>query len=114
MLPDGLRMLVQTLSQILGSVILIACVQPYFLVACVFVFYLLYRAAGFYRSSARELKRIDSILRSAIYSHFGESLTGLATIRAYGKVEAFLALNYRQVDLEKCVSLFRCDCVNCR
>ena len=37
-----------------------------FLVACVVVFFFLYKAAVFYRSSAREMKRIDSILRSSI------------------------------------------------
>ena len=46
MLPDGLRMLISTLSQILGSVILIAVIQPIFLVAAVVVFFLIYKAAG--------------------------------------------------------------------
>lgn len=50
--------------------------------------------------SARELRRHQNVLRSSIYSTFGEALSGLATIRAYNKVPSFLALNYRQVDLE--------------
>lgn len=34
---------------------------------------------------ARELKRLDSILRSQVYAHVGETLAGLTTIRAYHK-----------------------------
>jgi ABC-type multidrug transport system fused ATPase/permease subunit len=128
MLPDGMRMLITTLSQILGSVILIAVIQPIFLVAAVVVFFLIYKAAGqpvfrraiqgrradsgyvpaylrlaLYRMSARELRRNQNVLRSSVFSTFGESLTGLSTIRAYGRIRSVLALNYRQVDHEKCV-----------
>lgn len=72
---------------------------------------------AYYRSSARELKRlgesdthhpkkeakafiIDSNLRSLLYSHFSESLSGLATIRAYREVPRFLSDNEYYCDLE--------------
>jgi len=48
---------------------------------------------------AREVKRLDAILRSHVYSHFGESLTGLATIRAYGKQAEFTATNEQAIDV---------------
>lgn len=35
----------------------------------------------YYQQSGRELKRLDSQFRSLLYSHFSESLSGLATIR---------------------------------
>jgi ABC-type multidrug transport system fused ATPase/permease subunit len=44
------------------SIILVAVVSPWFLIAAAAVLVLLYIAASFYRASARELKRIDSIL----------------------------------------------------
>jgi ABC-type multidrug transport system fused ATPase/permease subunit len=51
---------------------------------------IIYWFAGlFYRSSARELKRLDAILRSSLYAHFSESLSGLSTIRAYGELGRF-------------------------
>ena len=34
-----------------------------------------------------------------MYSHFGESLTGLATIRAYGKQAEFTATNEQAIDV---------------
>lgn len=42
----------------------------------------------------------DSILRSSLYSHFSESLSGLATIRAYGEQGRFLEDNQKRVDVE--------------
>lgn len=35
------------------------------------------------QSTAREIKRLDSITRSPVYAQFGEALNGLSTIRAY-------------------------------
>ena len=45
-------------------------------------------------------QRLDAILRSSVYSHFSESLSGLATIRAYGETERFLKDNERRIDIE--------------
>ena len=39
-------------------------------------------------------------MRSSLYSHFSESLSGLATIRAYGEQERFLVDNQKRVDVE--------------
>lgn len=61
--------------------------------------------AWYYRRTARELKRIDSILRGDHYSHFQESLAGMSTIRAYGEVERFVGENGHRVDLQNCAYL---------
>ena len=45
-------------------------------------------------------RKIDSLLRSLLYSHFSESLTGLPTIRSYGETDRFLKDNQYYVDLE--------------
>ena len=47
-----------TLSNILGAVILIAIVLPWFLIAMLVVTIVYVWAAAFYRKSARELKRL--------------------------------------------------------
>ncbi|KAJ7678475.1 ABC transporter [Mycena rosella] len=46
------------------------------------------------------LRILDAILRSSLYTHFSESLSGLATIRAYGVAERFRLDNERLVDSE--------------
>lgn len=56
--------------------------------------------ASYYRVSAREMKRLDSSLRSLLYSHFAETLSGLATIRAYGETKRFIKDDEYFIDLE--------------
>ncbi|KAI0714464.1 P-loop containing nucleoside triphosphate hydrolase protein [Cerioporus squamosus] len=99
-LGDAMRMFCATLGTILGAIILIAIVLPWFLIAVGVISFVYIMAAVFYRASARELKRLDSLLRSMLYSHFSESLSGLATIRAYGETDRFLEENRKRVDIE--------------
>ena len=49
-------MFAATFSSILGAVILISIVLPWFLIAVFVVFFIYFYAAVFYRASARELK----------------------------------------------------------
>ena len=99
-LADAMRMTVGTLGSIIGATILVAILEPYFLLAVAFVLALYAHNAQFYRRSAREFKRIDSILRSSLYSHFSESLSGIATIRSYGESERFCDDNIKRMDIE--------------
>ncbi|KAK5809909.1 hypothetical protein F5H01DRAFT_394469 [Linnemannia elongata] len=46
-----------------------------------------YWLGGFFLVSSRELKRLDLAARSPMYAHFGETLTGLVTIRAFGDAD---------------------------
>ncbi|KAG7451066.1 ABC transporter [Guyanagaster necrorhizus] len=100
LLGDALRMFAGTTSSILGAIILIAIILPWFLIAVFFILIVYIYAAAFYRASARELKRLDAVLRSTLYSHFSESLSGLATIRAYGESKRFLKENEERIDVE--------------
>ncbi|TYJ53514.1 hypothetical protein B9479_005845 [Cryptococcus floricola] len=99
-LSDAMRMAVATLSSIIGAVILLAIIEPYFLIAVGVVSLLYAHNAMFYRRSSREFKRIDSILRSSLYSHFSESLSGVATIRSYGETDRFYRDNIHFMDTE--------------
>ncbi|KAK0538980.1 hypothetical protein OC842_001103 [Tilletia horrida] len=99
-LSDALRMFISTLSNVFGAAVLITILTKYFIIPMVFILFLYYLGNLFYRASARECKRLDSVLRSGLYSHFAETLSGLATIRAYGKVPSFLAENYKRMDYQ--------------
>jgi ABC-type multidrug transport system fused ATPase/permease subunit len=99
-LAEALRMQTMTLAMLLGSVIIITVYFHYFIaiifgVGCGYWYF-----AQFYRTSAREVKRLDSMLRSLLYAHFSESLSGLATIRAYGETKRFIHDNAYYMDLE--------------
>ncbi|XP_051795823.1 ATP-binding cassette sub-family C member 3 isoform X4 [Acanthochromis polyacanthus] len=52
----------------------------------------------FYVATSRQLKRLESVSRSPIYSHFSETITGSSVIRAYGRHNAFVLMNDMKVD----------------
>jgi len=54
-----------------------------------------------YVTTARQVKRLESITRSPIYSHFGETISGAATIRAFDVVDRFIAENERRIDVNQ-------------
>ncbi|KAK3914649.1 Multidrug resistance-associated protein 7 [Frankliniella fusca] len=51
-----------------------------------------------YRQTSRELKRISSVTLSPVYSHFSESMLGLATIRAFRASYRFKRQNENFLD----------------
>lgn len=95
-----MRLFVLTMASVLGSIIIISVLTHYFVIAAVLIAILYNYFAAFYRASAREMKRLDSMLRSILYAHFSESLSGLPTIRSYGAVDRFINDNKYFVDLE--------------
>ncbi|KAI9000636.1 P-loop containing nucleoside triphosphate hydrolase protein [Trametes punicea] len=97
---DNQLPVVLTIANVIGSVVIITVVEHYFIIAAFAIAVGYNYFAAFYRASARELKRIDAMLRSLLYAHFAESLSGLPTIRSYGEVNRFLRDNEYYVDLE--------------
>lgn len=99
-ISDSLRMFLITFSNVVGAFVLIAIVIPWFLIAVGVILIIYYFFSLYYRASARELKRLDAILRSSLYAHFSESLTGLATIRAYGETDRFRKESEERMNVE--------------
>lgn len=52
----------------------------------------------FYVLTSRQLRRLESVSRSPIYSHFSETLSGVATIRAYDVSKQFIHESDERVD----------------
>lgn len=87
-----------TLVAALASFVLIIYATPFFAIPIVPLLGLYWFMQSVYRSTSRELKRLDSISRSPLYSHYGESIAGLSTIRAYGMVDQFIAICAQRLD----------------
>ena len=58
----------------------------------------------FYVATSRQLRRLDSVTRSPIYSHFSETVSGLSVIRAFEHQQRFLKQSETAIDTnQKCV-----------
>lgn len=84
---QGLRALLRAVSLLLLGFVLVTKLCPSF--------------QRFYISTSRQLRRLDSVTRSPIYSHFGETVSGLSVIRAYGHQERFLQQNESTMDINQ-------------
>ncbi|EGD79314.1 ABC transporter [Salpingoeca rosetta] len=96
-LPPTYLDFIQLIGIILGTIILASAINPWVLLAAgpILVIFVLIR--GYFLRTAREIKRLEAICRSPIYSHFSTSLAGLATIRSQGGGERAVHLlhNYQ-------------------
>ncbi|KAI8739255.1 ATP-binding cassette sub-family C member 9 [Biomphalaria glabrata] len=90
----------------MSAIIVNAVTSPYFLFAAVPFFILYYCLQRFFRSTARELQRLDSITKSPIFSHFSETLNGLAVIRAFGVQTDFKRRAFKSIDVNVTPFLF--------
>lgn len=88
-LPSAMMFLLLEIFGTVGIIVTITAYLPSFLFAAVMIV-LVYWAMGYvYLASSRELKRSESVTRSPMFSVFGEVLTGVSTIRAYGDAARF-------------------------
>ncbi|KAI4659604.1 uncharacterized protein J4E79_006139 [Alternaria viburni] len=88
-ITDAMRMYFLTLAMIISVFILIISYYYYYAIALGPLFIMFMFSAAFYRSSAREVKRHEAVLRSTVFSRFGEAVMGTPTIRAYGLQNQF-------------------------
>ncbi|KAG6453082.1 hypothetical protein O3G_MSEX007962 [Manduca sexta] len=97
-LPMTLRGWTSCFFSVLGTLFVISLSTPIFLAVILPIGILYYVIQRFYVATSRQLKRLESVSRSPIYSHFGESITGASTIRAYGVTERFVNESENRVD----------------
>lgn len=93
--------LLETVSAALVAIvqlILIAIAAPYVAIAFPFLLAMLYLLQGFYLRTSRQLRHLDLEAKSPLYTHFLETLHGLATIRSFGWSVAHNEANHKLVD----------------
>lgn len=74
---------------IIGTIGLVFYSYAYLGILFVPMFGVYYMFGVIYARTARQLRRINSTMRSYVYSTFGEQLSGVVSIRAYQQQEAF-------------------------
>ncbi|CAH0714289.1 unnamed protein product, partial [Brenthis ino] len=97
-LPSQASDVIYCAFEVLGTLFVISFSTPIFLAVILPIGVIYYIIQRFYVASSRQLKRLESVSRSPIYSHFGESITGATTIRAYGVAQRFIEESERGVD----------------
>ena len=83
-----------------GSIMFTACLLPvvanvWLLVAIVPLIILVVYFTRYYLKTSRDLKRLESICRSPVFTHISETLNGLDTIRTRGRETDFIEQFYR-------------------
>ncbi|KAI8618185.1 P-loop containing nucleoside triphosphate hydrolase protein [Chytriomyces sp. MP71] len=84
-----------TSATALANFTVISIAIPVFLIPLMMMLFVYYSYQVYYRKTALELKRLDSISRSPLLANVSESINGLATIRAYGATDRFIQKNHR-------------------
>ncbi|KAE8542519.1 hypothetical protein D1P53_001298 [Cryptococcus gattii VGV] len=56
---------------------------PFVIAGCV-ILVVYYQAGSIYGQTSRDMRRLDSVTRSPLYSLFGETVSGVAVLRAFG------------------------------
>ncbi|OCF58423.1 cadmium ion transporter [Kwoniella mangroviensis CBS 10435] len=99
-LDTSISILLTELRSAVGTFGLILYTYPWLGIAFIPLCLFYWLCGGYYRQTSREVKRIDSITRSQIYSSFGEQLAGLSVIRAFGKQDTFKERMQNAINVE--------------
>ncbi|CAL9687902.1 unnamed protein product [Knipowitschia caucasica] len=97
-IPQSVRSWILCFLGVLATIFVICLATPFFTVVIIPLAVIYYFVQRFYVATSRQLRRLDSVSRSPIYSHFGETVSGLSVIRAYGHQDRFLKHNETTMD----------------
>lgn len=97
-LPRNFNMYIRVFAQVVATVLIITFSTPFFLLLVIPLFFIYMAIQRYYLATSRELKRLDSVGKSPIYSHFQETIQGVATIRAYAQQRVFIFQNQIRLD----------------
>uniref|UniRef100_A0A8C3KLA4 Canalicular multispecific organic anion transporter 1 n=1 Tax=Calidris pygmaea TaxID=425635 RepID=A0A8C3KLA4_9CHAR len=100
-IPMSFRSWLSCFMAIISTLLMICLATPFFALVIIPLSIFYYFVLRFYVSTSRQLRRLDSVTRSPIYSHFGETVSGLSVIRAYGHQERFLQQNENTMDINQ-------------
>jgi ATP-binding cassette, subfamily C (CFTR/MRP), member 1 len=90
---------------VFAAVIVCGISNVYFIPFLIPIGAIYYVSQYYYRKSSREVKRLEGISRSPIFSGFQEMLNGAETIRAFDQSSKFIAHNDKYVDRNNAIYL---------
>ncbi|KAG8247923.1 Canalicular multispecific organic anion transporter 1 [Homalodisca vitripennis] len=84
---------------VIGTIAVIVWSTPIFAAVILPIGLLYYFVQSLYLTTSRQLKRVEAVSRSPIYSHFSETVSGASSIRAYGVENRFMQTLEERVDV---------------
>ncbi|GBB84403.1 hypothetical protein RclHR1_00110036 [Rhizophagus clarus] len=89
----------QNVIMMIGTIIVITAVIKEFIIASLISSVAYVFLGRLFAKCSRNMKRLDSVTKSPIYSHFGETIIGISTIRAYGATRRFMEEMLLRIDV---------------
>ncbi|KAL0104953.1 hypothetical protein PUN28_016533 [Cardiocondyla obscurior] len=83
LLPKAMLDAGQMNMMVVGALVVTCIVNPIFLVPVVFIAGIFYWIRKVYLKTSKNIKRLEGISRSPVFTHLNATLNGLTTIRAY-------------------------------
>ncbi|KAI8200628.1 ABC transporter [Colletotrichum sp. SAR 10_76] len=97
-LPSNLLNYTSTGVTILAKVIILIVFSQYLGATLPFLCAILYFLQRFYLQTSRQVRLLGIEAKAPLYTHFSESVAGVATIRAFGWQEKYQERNYEHID----------------
>ena len=97
-LGSDLGFLLYHILELLGIIIAGLFVSPIMLLFALILLLFCGWVTGWYLSGAREVKRLESNAKSPIFEHFGSTLAGIGTIRAFNKTDEYIGKMFNRID----------------
>uniref|UniRef100_A0A4W5LVF6 ABC-type glutathione-S-conjugate transporter n=1 Tax=Hucho hucho TaxID=62062 RepID=A0A4W5LVF6_9TELE len=101
MIPDGLKMMLGYLFKLMEVCIIVMLATPFAAVVILPLAILYAFVQSFYVATSCQLRRLESVSRSPIYTHFNETVQGASVIRAFGEQHRFIAQANKRVDFNQ-------------
>eukprot|EP00730_Choanoeca_flexa_P003771 TRINITY_DN11495_c0_g1_i5.p1 TRINITY_DN11495_c0_g1~~TRINITY_DN11495_c0_g1_i5.p1 ORF type:complete len:925 (+),score=222.82 TRINITY_DN11495_c0_g1_i5:170-2776(+) len=92
LLPTTMLDLLQLSVLILGTYLLICALNPWMFILIPILSFFFLRLNSYYLKTGREIKRLEAVARSPVFSHFSSTLNGLATLRSHNASMRFQRL----------------------
>ncbi|KAH9220185.1 hypothetical protein DL95DRAFT_433377 [Leptodontidium sp. 2 PMI_412] len=87
-----------TLASCIGVAAVIATSSPYLIITYPFLVAILWGIQKFYLRTSRQIRLLDLEAKSPLYTHFIDTMKGLATFRAFGWSQDGIAFNNSLLD----------------
>ncbi|TNN45537.1 Multidrug resistance-associated protein 1 [Liparis tanakae] len=101
MVPDGLKMMLSYVFKLMEVCIIVMLATPFAAVIILPLAFLYAFVQSFYVATSCQLRRLEAVSRSPIYTHFNETVQGASVIRAFGEQPRFILQANKRVDFNQ-------------